>query len=120
MLLGPATTGILLTAFLGGRSGLRDFQARLATWRVGVGWYALALLTAPVSMVATLLALSTLSPTYLPGILTSPDKGSLLLVGLAVGLSAGIFEELGWTGFAIPAVRQRHGTLGTGVIVGIW
>ena len=29
-------------------------------------------------------------------------------------------EELGWTGFAVPTLlRQRHGVLGTGLIVGL-
>jgi membrane protease YdiL (CAAX protease family) len=71
-------------------------------------------------MTGTLLVLSITAPEFAPGIVTSDDKAFLLLVSLAVGLSAGIFEELGWTGFAIPALRQRHGVLATGVIVGIW
>ena len=71
-------------------------------------------------MTATLLALSLTSPAFLPGIFTSDDKASILLVGLAVGLSAGVFEELGWTGFAIPTLRRRYGVLATGLIVGIW
>ena len=37
-----------------------------------------------------------------------------------MGLLAGVFEELGWTGFAIATVRQRYGVLATGLIVGIW
>jgi membrane protease YdiL (CAAX protease family) len=32
---------------------------------------------------------------------------------------AGIFEELGWTGFAIPRMRLRYGVLATGLIVGV-
>jgi uncharacterized protein len=37
-----------------------------------------------------------------------------------VGLGAGFFEELGWTGFAVPTLlRLRHGVLGTGLIVGV-
>ncbi|HYN06079.1 MAG TPA: CPBP family intramembrane glutamic endopeptidase [Vicinamibacterales bacterium] len=56
---------------------------------------------------------------FLPGILTSDDKASLLLVSLAVGLAAGIFEELGWTGIAVPELRLRHGVLATGLIVGV-
>jgi membrane protease YdiL (CAAX protease family) len=31
----------------------------------------------------------------------------------------GIFEELGWTGFAIPRMRLRYGVLTTGLIVGL-
>ena len=120
MLAGPSATGILLTALVGGRVGLREYFSRLLAWRVNARWYAIALLTAPVVMTATLLGLSSTSQAFLPGILTSQDKGSLLVVSLAVGVSAGLLEELGWTGFAISTLRRRHGVLGTGLIVGIW
>jgi len=60
-----------------------------------------------------------ISSVFLPGILTTSDKASLLLFGFAVGLGAGFFEELGWTGFAVPGLRLRHGVLGTGLIVGL-
>jgi len=119
MLAGPSLAGILLTALVYGRRDLREFLSRLLTWRVGSIRYAVALLTAPVVMTMTLLALSSFSSGFLPGIFTSDDRGSLLLVGLTVGLSAGIFEELGWTGFAIPTLRRRYGVLATGLIVGI-
>jgi membrane protease YdiL (CAAX protease family) len=78
---------------------------------MGARWYVLALLTAPVLMTAALLALSLTSPAFLPGIFTSEDRTTLLLVGLAVGLGAGFVEELGWTGFAVPELRRRHGVL---------
>lgn len=120
MLAGPAVTGILMTALVHGRAGLRRFFARLFTVRLNASWYVVALLTAPVVMIATLLALSLGSPAFLPGIFTASDKTSVLLAGLGVGLSAGIFEELGWTGFAIPMIRQRHSVFVTGLIVGIW
>ena len=33
----------------------------------------------------------------------------------------GLFEELGWTGFAVPELRKRFGVLTTGLILGfIW
>ena len=79
-----------------------------------------ALLMAPVVMTATLLVLSFTSPAFLPGIVTSDEKVPLLLISLAVGLSAGVLEELGWTGFAIPTLRRRTGVSATGFIVGIW
>ena len=74
MLAGPSLTGLLLAAVLEGHSGLRQFLSRLLTWRVGARWYAVALLTAPVIMTATLLALSFISPAFLPGIFISDDK----------------------------------------------
>src|SRR5215212_3895416 len=120
-LAGPSVAGILLTGLLYGRAGLREFRSRLLMWRVGARWYAVALLTAPLSMMAVLLVLSLVSPEYLPRIFTASDRTALLLMGIAVGLTAGIFEELGWTGFAVPTLlrRMRYGVLSTGLIVGV-
>lgn len=88
---------------------------------VGVRWYAVALLTAPILIVAVLLPLSRFSPEYLPAILTTGDKASLLMMGIMAGLAAGIFEEIGWIGFAIPRLRLRHSMLATGLTVGfLW
>jgi membrane protease YdiL (CAAX protease family) len=119
MLAGPPIAGILLTGLLYGRTGLRDLLTRMTRWRVGARWYATALLTAPLSMMAAVLALSITSPEFLPAIFTSPDKTTLLLMGIVPGLTAGFLEELGWTGFAIPRMRLRYGVLSTGLIVGV-
>jgi membrane protease YdiL (CAAX protease family) len=119
MVAGPVVAGILLTGLVYGRAGFREFRSRLFRWRVGARWYAVALLTAPLAVTATLFALSLTSPVFLPGILTTSDKASLLLFGIAVGLGAGFFEELGWTGFAVPGLRLRYGVLTTGLIVGL-
>jgi membrane protease YdiL (CAAX protease family) len=119
MLLGPSVAGLLLTGLVSGRAGFRELLSRLFGWRVGARWYAVALLTAPLSTAAVLLALSFLSPVFLPAIVTSNDRVSLLLMGIAAALAVGIFEELGWTGFAIPRLRRRHGVLATGLIVGV-
>jgi uncharacterized protein len=119
MLAGPSVTGILLTSLVNGREGLREVLSRLLRWRVGARWYAIALLTAPLLMTAIPLALSLLLPEFTPGIFTTDDKASLLRLGIAAGLVAGIFEELGWTGFAIPRLRLRYGVLTTGLIVGV-
>jgi uncharacterized protein len=45
MLIGPPVAGILLTGLVNGRAGLREFLSRLLRWRVGVRWYAVALVT---------------------------------------------------------------------------
>jgi len=119
MLTGPTITGLLLTGLVRGKAGFRDLVSRLLRWRVGARWYAVALLTAPLLMMASLLALSPLSAGFLPSILVTDDKATLLLTGVAAGLSAGFFEELGWMGFAVPGLRPRHGILTTGLIVGL-
>jgi membrane protease YdiL (CAAX protease family) len=118
MVLGPAVAGILLTGLIDGRAGLSEFRARLLKWRVGARWYAVALFTAPLLIMGVMLALSLIYPEFLPRIFIATDKASVLLLGIAVGLTAGICGELGWTGFAVPRMRLRYGVLGTGLIVG--
>ncbi len=119
LLAGPSISGVLLTGIFYGKTGLRDFLSRLLRWRVGARWYAVALLTAPLLFLAILLPLSQSSSVFLPGLFTAGDKASHLIMGLATGLAAGFFEELGWTGFAIPRLRQRYSVLATGLIMGL-
>ncbi len=119
LLAGPSISGVLLTGIFYGKTGLRDFLSHLLRWRVGARWYAVALLTAPLLFLAILLPLSQSSSVFLPGLFTAGDKVSHLIMGLATGLAAGFFEELGWTGFAIPRLRQRYRVLATGLIVGL-
>jgi CAAX protease family protein len=119
MIAGPSVAGILLTVLLDGRTGLREFLSRLLTWRVSARWYAAALLLAPTLMIGVLFALSLFSREFLPGIVVSDDKATVVLFGMAIGLGAGVFEELGWTGFAAPRLRQCYGVLAAGLIVGV-
>lgn len=120
LLAGPSAASILLTGFAYGRAGLRELLSRLLRWRVGVRWYTVAVLTAPLLFTAIPLAVSLLFPEFLPGILTADDKTSLLVLGIAAGLTT-VLEETGWTGFAIPRLRLRYSILATGLIVGfLW
>jgi len=119
ILAGPSVSGIMLTAVFDGGKGLRKIGSRLIRWRVDIGWYAVALLAAPLLMLTIYLILSLLSPKFLPGFFAAGNKLSHLLMGLVTGLMAGFFEELGWTGFATPRLRRRYSILGTGLIVGL-
>jgi membrane protease YdiL (CAAX protease family) len=115
---GPSVAGLLLTGLASGRAGFRELFARLFRWRVGARWYAVALLTVPLVVTPILLALSLLSPEFLPALVTTDDKASLLLLGAVAGVMGGFLEELGWTGFAVPRLRLRHDAFTTGLIVG--
>jgi len=117
---GPPVSGILLTGLLYGRAGFRDLLRRMTKWRVGARWYAIALLTAPLLFTGVNLALSLTYTEFLPSILTSDDRASVLLMGIFAGLMVGFFEELGWRDFAVPTLlRLRYGVLSTGLIVGV-
>ena len=121
MLLGPTVTAILLTGLTSGKTGYRGLLSCLLRWKVKVRWYAVALLTAPLLTAAVLLVLSFFSTEFVPSILTSDDKATLVMMGIVGGLMVGLFEEIGWTGFAIPRMRLRYSIITTGLIVGlIW
>jgi uncharacterized protein len=119
MLAGPPIAGILLIILVSGKDGLRELFSRLIKWRVGTRSYAVALLSAPLLQMVVLLTLSFVSPEFLPAIVKTGDKTTLLLSGIGVGLIGGLIEELGWTGFVIPRLRLAHGAITTGMIVGI-
>lgn len=119
MLAGPSVAGVAATALFLGKTGLHDVWLRLLKGRVGARWYAIALLTGPLMVSGVLMVLSLTSPVFRPGIITVSDPATHIVLGLVTGLVAGLFEELGWTGFAIPRLRLRHGILVTGLIVGL-
>ena len=117
---GPSVGGLLTIQLVTGRAGLRDLLFRLLRWRVGARWYAAALLSAPIMVTTVLLALSLFSPEFIPGIVTTDNKIALLLFGIGWGLlGGGLLEELGWTGFAVPALRLRYAAVTTALIVGL-
>jgi membrane protease YdiL (CAAX protease family) len=118
---GPSVAGIVMTAIVSGRAGLRELLVRLGRWRVGAASWAAALLTGPVLVAAVLLGLSLYSPDFVPGLITTEDKLGLLVFGLGWGLvGGGLLEELGWTGFAVPTLRRHYSALATGLIVGFF
>jgi membrane protease YdiL (CAAX protease family) len=124
LLAGPvaaAIAGLALTGLVAGRAGYRELRTRLLRWQVGARWYALALLLAPLTTLtaAVLLARAFGSPAFLPEIFAAQDPAGLLLPGVVAGLWVGFFEELGWTGFAVPRLRRRYGVLTTGLLVGV-
>ena len=121
MLAGPSISGILLTSLVDGKAGLLKLLSQLLNWRVNALWYIVALLIAPLLTTAILLVLSIISVEFLPTILISNNKFGLMLTSIVVGLVVGFFEELGWTGYAIPRLRMRHSILSTGLLMGfLW
>lgn len=119
MLVGPSVSGLLLLGLVDGKSGYRELLCRLTKWRVGIKWYAAAILGAPLLATTVLLVLSLFSPAFTPALFTSDDKVGLLTMGIGVGLMVAVFEELGWTGFSVPQIRNRYGVNATGLIIGL-
>jgi membrane protease YdiL (CAAX protease family) len=120
MLVGPSVAAVLFIRLASGRGAPRNLASRLVAWRSGARWYAIAALTFPVIAAATLLPLSVVASSLRPELLVTDDnKLAFLTIGVAVGIMVGIFEEIGWTGFALPRLMERHGVLASGLLVGL-
>jgi membrane protease YdiL (CAAX protease family) len=105
MLLGPST------ALLDGRLGIRELWSSLVRWQVAGRWYAVALLTMPVLLLAVLWPLgASVDPAFAP---------SLQWKLFAIGVVTGSFEEIGWTGFATPRLLARQPTFIAGLSLGL-
>jgi membrane protease YdiL (CAAX protease family) len=106
--LGPLVAGIIMSAIVSGRPGLREFFSRLVRWRVGIRWYVIALIT---PILLCLIAVGILFCfVYTPHVLApSSDKIAELPANfLFILLFIGLGEEPGWRGFALPQLQARH------------
>ena len=115
----PSLVGILLTALFNGKSGLGEVFHRLGQVRVSLTWYAVVLLLVPVLLFVAI------GVNTLLGGATIADAWSNLLVWLVPTLLiAGLGEELGWRGFALPRLQAHHkalpASLFLGVMWGLW
>ena len=112
-LLGPALAALIVTALSDGRRGVRALLRRVVRWRVPLPWYAVALgLPAALALLAASLSAGFGPAVLQVGRLTVLD---LVLVVLVLG------EELGWRGYALPALIERFSPLGASIVLGlIW
>ena len=106
-----AVTGIGMISSIDSKRGVQDLLTRMGRWRVNIGWYAVALFSAPALILVVLFLFSTLiSPIFTP---------KLKFFFIVFGIFPGVLEEIGWTGFAYPRMRLKHSALGAGVLLGV-
>ena len=116
---GVAGPAFVVTAAARGREGVRDLLQRCLRWRIGLRWYAVALVGMPVA--ALLVAVLFDGPAALQ-LLT--DKWPLLFTSilpqlLFVIVLSNVFEEIGWTGFLFDRTQARFSPLKASVIVAV-
>lgn len=119
MLVGPSLTSIGLTALLNGKRGLGDLLARWRQRPAPFQWYAVGLLTTTALLLVIGAVLSRVAPVFTPNLIASSDKLTALTFALVIGVLAGFFEEMGWSGFATPRLLKQHSVLTTGLILGV-
>ncbi|WP_109853310.1 CPBP family intramembrane glutamic endopeptidase [Aquimarina sp. AU58] len=119
MCAGPFIAGLLVNYFENGKASFKQLKTRMGKWKVGTRWYAIALFSAPLLFGLTYILLSSFSSKFSPILLSTDDLLFLILGGILGGIVAGFFEEIGWTGFAVPKMRLHFNILTTGLIVGV-
>ena len=121
---GPSLSAIAVVCLHGGSADLRAWLKRCFTWRGSWGWLILAFLS-PLAV----LAVAAGAHMLLGG--SVPPSPAVAHVGLFVANFFLVFlvggplgEELGWRGFALPALQARLGwrsaSLALGVMWGLW
>ena len=102
MLCAPFIGGLLMTFLVDGKRGLGELFGRIKMWNVGGRWY-LPLFVFPsllliVSSLLSVFVSAELAPTF-------------FALGIALGVFAGLLEEIGWTGFAFPKMTLKMSVL---------
>jgi uncharacterized protein len=107
----PALLAVLVLHRSGSSEDWHAFRQRLATWRVGLRWYAVALVTLPLVHLAGVALTSQLGgqfPFHL-------ERLALLPLFLITNLG----EEIGWRGYALPQLQQRFHSFTASLILGV-
>jgi len=116
--LSASLAGIILAAVEGRKGGVRELLGRFLIWRVDIRWWAFALLFGAITAVAGLYLFNLLGG---PAVDWSGLKPLSSVVPMIVMLTilAGMGEEFGWRGFALPRLQARHSALVSSLIIGL-
>ena len=120
---GPFLAALVVLAITQGKSGIGGLLRRMVRWRVGLRWYAVALLL-PVGIALAATALNVLLGARAP---SAADLGgwtglfSTFAVVLLIPGIGGTWEEPGWRGFALPSLQAGRSALVASLILGaVW
>lgn len=121
--LSASIAGIIMTAVMDGKAGLKLMFNRLSIWRVECRYWLFAtLFLVPVILLGLLLnpifsgdpiSINRLKPAF-----------NILPMFVVFFFVAGVGQELGWTGFLIPRLQARYSalvsTLIRAVLIAVW
>ena len=116
--LGGLLPVVVITRMVDGPEGLDAFRRRLLPARASIGWYALALLAAP--LLALALAVIVYGPPNVTAsTLLSALVNGLLLQGLLGFLAVNLWEEATWMGFVQARLQAQRGVLLAAVVTAV-
>ena len=117
--LSASLAGIVLAAVEGRKGGVRELLGRFLIWRVGIQWWGFALLFTVIPSVAALYLFSLFGGPTVDWSGLGPLYSVVPMI-LMLTIFAGIGEEFGWRGFALPRLQARYNALVSSLIVGVF
>ena len=117
MVIVPAAVATALTGKDEAASGVADLwrrvgdAGRVTPWR----WWLLAVAIMPIATIIAYLAMRALDR---PLPRWEPVSGDQVLLAFGVFAAGAVFEEVGWTGYATPALQRRYGVFKAGCMLG--
>ena len=116
---GPMVAAIVVTALDGGRAGLRSLLSRVLRWRVAPVWYGVAIL-GPLALTLGAIGLHAALGGQPPGLgLLIGALPTLVIVVVYMMITVALGEEVGWRGYALPALQARYSALIASLILGV-
>ena len=112
-------TGVILTAIVSGKTGLREMFRRLLIWRVGIGWWAFSLFAFGLMFLGGTVLAALLSGSPLHVNLNQPLYMIVPMIIMQFFFDSGLGEELGWRGFLLPRLQARYNALISSIIIAI-
>ena len=114
----PTVAALLVTRLVDGPRGVRMLLAGWGRWRVGIGWYLIALGAFPLAGLAAV-ALHARFGGDVEG--ATPRLAPLVVLYVINATFGPLGEQTGWRGFALPRMQARQGALLASLLLGaIW
>lgn len=108
---GPALAALIVTALIGGRSGLAELWGRVARWRVNRPWVAFAV-GSPLALAILGVLVTAVAQGQWPDLRLFGQVNYLPYLGWWVLplwlITFGFGEEIGWRGFALPRLQKTR------------
>jgi membrane protease YdiL (CAAX protease family) len=119
---GPLIAAFIVLALTRGKSGVKELLSRMVRWRVGLRWYAVALLLPLALVLVAVYANVLLFGASAPSAVELGQWPRLfLLFPLLLILDGPLGEEPGWRGFALPRLQVGYSALVASLILGsVW
>jgi len=118
-LLGPSVAGLMMIAITEGKSGYKVFWKGL--FSKGFVKQVIPIIIGPTILLSVLIFLSSFSDNYLSALFTVEKPFQTLAMSFSIGMIVGIFEEIGWTGYASRFLLEKYSVFKSGIVIGcVW